>query len=171
MNPTVRLARPQDALAVAGVHVRAWQVAYRDLIDNEFLAGLRPEDRAATYAFGSDGQGAPETILATEDDEVLGFATMGPSRDEDAPRSGEILALYVDPPNWGTGVGRLLLGAARGRLLRRGFGEAILWVLVGNEQAERFYRADGWQRDGAERWEQPYGVVSRVVRYRRALEA
>lgn len=170
MTPTIRLARPEDALAVAGVHVRSWQAAYRRLIDAEFLRALRPEERARTYSFGSEDPGAPETIVAVEGEEILGFATTGPSRDEDAPGRGEIRALYVDPPHWGGGVGRLLLREAREWMRRRGYEEAILWVLVGNEAAERFYRADGWHRDGAERWEQPYGVRSRVIRYRRALD-
>lgn len=170
MTPRIRPARPEDALAVAEVHVRAWQAAYRGLIDDEFLDRLRAEDRAAGYTFGSCDPRAPETILATEGEQVLGFATSGPSRDDDAPEAGEIYALYVDPSRWGGGIGRLLLREARERLRQRGFTEAILWVLLGNESAARFYRADGWRRDGAERWEQPYGVVSQVVRYRRALE-
>ena len=29
-----------------------------------------------------------------------------------------------------------------------GFAEARLWVLEGNERAERFYRAAGWVHDG-----------------------
>lgn len=165
----IRDAAPGDELAVAAVHVRSWQVAYRGLIDDEFLDSLRPEDRAARYDFGSADPGAPKTIVALEAEEIRGFATIVPSRDEDAAGAGEIAALYVDPPHWGGGVGRLLLAAAKDRLRERGFGEAILWVLVGNEAAERFYRADGWGRDGAERLEQPYGVVSRVVRYRRLI--
>lgn len=170
MTPRTRLARPEDALAVAGVHVRAWQRAYRGLIDQEFLDGLRPEDRAATYAFGSADPAAPETILAEDRGEVVGFATAGPSRDADSRGLGELYALYVDPARWGRGVGRLLLCEARQRLRARGFEEAILWVLVGNEGADRFYRADGWRPDGSRRWEQPYGVVSQVRRYRRPLD-
>ena len=52
---------------------------------------------------------------------------------------------------------------------QRAYPEAIRWVLTGNEQAERFYRARGWARDGARRWEEPYGVRSHVIRYRRGL--
>lgn len=166
---TIRRAEPADALAVAGVHVRSWQVAYRGLIDDQFLDHLRAEDRAATYSLGTVGPDAPEMILAVEGDEVLGFAVLGPSRDEDTAGLGEVYGLYVDPPHWGSGVGRLLMREARTRLRERGFTEAILWVLHGNKQAERFYRAEGWQRDGAEREEQPYGVVVTVRRFRRHL--
>jgi GNAT superfamily N-acetyltransferase len=167
--PTIRDAAPDDALAVAAVHVRAWQVAYRGLIDDRFLGRLRPEDRAATYTFGSADPTAPRTIVAESDGEIWGFATVCPCRDQDAPDAGEISALYVDPSRWRTGTGRRLLEAATSRLRDDGYEDGVLWVLRGNERAQRFYEADGWRRDGAEREERPYGVVSQVARMRRPL--
>jgi GNAT superfamily N-acetyltransferase len=165
----VREARPEDALAIAEVHVRAWQRGYAGLIDDEFLAALRPEDRAARYELGSEDPAVPTMIVATEAGSVLGFAGVGPSRDADTPEAGEVVALYVDPEHWRGGVGRLLLDESLRRLRESGAEEAVLWVLLGNEVAERFYEAEGWRRDGAERSEQPYGVISRVRRFRRAL--
>lgn len=167
--PEIRRARAEDALEVAGVHVRAWQRAYRGLIDDDFLAALSPEERAAGYWFGEQEPGGQEAIVAVEDGAIVGFATFGPSRDADAPGAGELYALYVDPERWRSGAGRLLLAEARERLRRNGHAEAVLWVLRGNEGAERFYEVDGWERDGAERTEQPYGVISRVRRFRRPL--
>jgi hypothetical protein len=67
-------------------------------------------------------------------------------------------------------VGRALLLESRRRLRDAGFREGILWVLLGNEGAERFYAADGWSRDGATRTEQPYGPVVEVRRFRRRLD-
>lgn len=165
----IREATPADALAVAGVHVRSWQAAYRGLLPDDFLDALRPAERAARYAFGSSAPDAPRTILALRDGELAGFATVSPSRDADAPAAGELCALYVDPSHWRAGVGRGLLAESRRLLRRAGYEEALLWVLRGNEQAERFYEADGWRRDGAQRVEEPWGVVSTVIRFRRAL--
>lgn len=165
--PRIREATPDDALAVAEVHVRAWQAAYRGLIADEFLDRLRAEDRAATYAFGDPA--GPRTVVAEAGGTIRGFATVGPCRDEDAAGAGELYALYVDPSRWRGGTGRLLLAAATSLLREAGHEEAVLWVLRGNEGAERFYAAAGWRRDGAERWERPYGVVSRVLRMRRRL--
>jgi GNAT superfamily N-acetyltransferase len=167
--PTLRDADPDDALAIARVHVRAWQAAYRGLIDAEFLDRLRPEDRAARYRLGDPDPAAPHTLLAEAGGEVWGFATTGACRDSDAAGSGELYALYVDPERWRTGTGRLLLEAATERFRAEGFQQAVLWVLRGNDAAEGFYEAAGWRRDGAEREEQPYGVVSNVVRMRRSL--
>ncbi|MGN6663013.1 MAG: GNAT family N-acetyltransferase [Solirubrobacterales bacterium] len=169
MSREVRRAEPGEELAVAGVHVRAWLAAYRGLIDDDYLDGLRAEDRAAVHSFDAPGPNAPETLLAVEGDEILGFVAFGPSRDADAPEAGEIFALYIDPPRWGTGVGRLLMREARRCLRERGHTEGTLWVLEGNEPAERFYRSEGWERDGAEREEDPYGPLVTVRRFRRHL--
>ena len=47
----VRPARPDDAPGVASVHVRSWQVGYRGLLAQDYLDGLRPEDRMVDYSF------------------------------------------------------------------------------------------------------------------------
>jgi GNAT superfamily N-acetyltransferase len=167
----LRPAEPNDALAVARVHVRSWQVAYRNLIPDDFLDALRPEDRAARYDFAASDVRRPRTILAVERGAVLGFATTSPSRDADLPDHGELCALYVDPPKWGRGIGAALISAARARLAELGFRSALLWVLEGNVRAERFYRADRWAPDGVCRTDSRRGVTLHEVRYRRTLEA
>src|SRR5690242_11484227 len=144
-GPALRLADPADALEIAGVHVRSWQVGYRGLIDDAFLDALEPAQRAGIYGLGSSGPAAQETVVVVLDGEIAGFSTFGPTRDPDAAGAGEIYALYVDPPHWGTGLGRRLLEDSRRRLLTRGFTDAVLWVLLGNDRAERFYGEDGWR--------------------------
>jgi GNAT superfamily N-acetyltransferase len=166
---TVRRAQPRDAEAVAGVHVRSWQVGYGGLLPAEYLEALRPEDRMGRYQFDAPDPDLPFTVVAVEDDVIHGFATTGPARDVDALGCGELLALYVDPGAWGRGVGRRLMSEARAELGRRGFSEAILWVLVGNERAERFYVADGWVADDVGRRDEIWGVAVDEVRYRRPL--
>jgi hypothetical protein len=37
----LRRAEPADAMEVARVHVRSWQVAYRGLLPDAYLDGLR----------------------------------------------------------------------------------------------------------------------------------
>lgn len=166
----IRRAKPEDAHEVARVHVRSWQEAYRGLLPDDFLEALRPEDRARRYTFDAETPGAPYTLIALERERVLGFATTGPARDRDAPGLAELYALYVDPGAWGMGVGGRLHERALERMRELGHEQAILWVLKGNQQAARFYSARGWTRDGARRWEEPYGVRSRVIRYRRVLD-
>ena len=156
-------------MAVAHVHVRAWQAAYRGLMPDEYLAGLRPEAWVQRYDFGSLDSARPRTLVAVEADAVLGFATTSPARDEDAAAQGELCALYVEPDCWGRGIGQALAAAARGELQRLGFSRAVLWVLAGNARAERFYRADAWTPDGLRRPRQIWTMTVETVRYSRAL--
>jgi GNAT superfamily N-acetyltransferase len=167
---TLRDARPEDALSVARVHVRSWQVAYRGLLPHDYLDALRPEDRMTHYDFGKIDATAPATIVAAFDDNtIVGFATAGPSG-ADTPMTGELMALYVEPDAWGRGVGRRLIEEARARLHRSGFTDALLWVLVGNERAAQFYRRDGWSTDDHRRTQRVWGVLVDEIRFRRRLE-
>lgn len=163
----IREARPDDALQVARVHVRAWQVGYRGLLPAAYLERLRPEDRAARYVFGGGDPAGPATFVVVEDDAIRGFAMIGAARDGTA--AGELWALYVDPDAWGRGLGRALVAAARGELVQRRHAQAVVWALEGNERADRFYRADGWSPDGTRRTEMVGGVEASDLRYRRAL--
>ena len=57
-----------------------------------------------------------------------------------------------------------LIDDVRGRLREQRFSEAVLWVLVGNERAERFYRIDGWEPDGQGRREDVHGITVDEIR-------
>lgn len=164
----VREAVVGDARQIAEVHVRAWQVGYEGQLPGAFLDSLRPEERMARYRFGADAP-EQETIVALEDAVVRGFAVVGTSGDADVAGFGELYAIYVDPERWGGGVGRRLIAEARRRLVAAGHRSAVLWVLDGNARAERFYLADGWQRDGATKTMAFGGSEVDVVRYRRVL--
>jgi GNAT superfamily N-acetyltransferase len=167
----LRLAEPEDAIAVARVHIRSWQVAYRTLLPADYLDQLRPEDRAQKYDFASLDPRKPQTIVAVEEGVIHGFATTAPSRDLDLPGHGELYALYVDPEQWGRGIGVTLISAARTRLFRLGFRNAVLWVLAGNSRAEHFYQIDRWAPDGLRRTDSVWGVTVDEIRYQRGLEA
>ncbi|MGH8297550.1 MAG: GNAT family N-acetyltransferase [Steroidobacteraceae bacterium] len=165
----IRPAVPDDAMAVARVHVRAWQVAYRGLMLDEYLDALRPEERARRYDFTGFGPAQPKTLVAADEGTILGFATVSAARDEDAAGEGELCALYVEPDWWGRGVGQALGPAARSELYDLGFRKAMLWVVSGNARAQRFYRADGWIPDGLRRVRQVGGLTLDTVRYSRTL--
>jgi GNAT superfamily N-acetyltransferase len=163
----VRPATPDDAWAVAVVHVRSWQVAYRGLMPEELLDAQRPEDRAARYDFAPTDPDAPRTLVAEEDGSLGGFVTIAASADPAV--GGEVYALYVDPDRWGTGMGLALMTAGRAALVEQGFTTAGLWVLVGNERARHFYTVDGWRPDGVRRQDQVWGVEVDEERWRTRL--
>lgn len=168
---SLRAAVPDDAMAVAEMHVRSWQVGYRGLFPAEILDTLDPAKFASSYTFGLTRADQPATMLAVDDaGAVLGIATIGPRTDISAPSdTGQLWVLYVDPDAWGQGIGGLLIRDARLRLSGRGFTKAQLWVELGNERAQRFYRADGWTPDGRRQEEEFRGVRVTELCYRTTL--
>ena len=166
----LRPAEPEDALAVARVHVRSWQVGYRGLLPDDYLDELRPEDRAQKYSFQTGDPLQPSTNVAVEAESIDGFATTAPARDPDVPAHGELCALYADPDHWGHGIGRALVSAARGRLRSQRFLDTVLWVRAGNVRADRFYRVDQWAPDGRNRTASVWGVDVAELRYQLTLE-
>jgi GNAT superfamily N-acetyltransferase len=165
----IRVAVAADAMEIAQVHVRSWQRGYRGLLPEDYLNGLRPEDRAARYNFDDHAPGGAVSVVALEMGTICGFAVSGPARDDDATDQGEVLALYVDPNYWRRGIGRLLMKDARARLRTRGFAEAVLWALAGNDRGQAFYRADGWTPDGNTRTDEIWGARVDELRYRRVI--
>jgi GNAT superfamily N-acetyltransferase len=168
----VRRAGVEDASAIARVHVGSWQVAYHGLIPQDYLDRLDPEQRREQWARGLATPQWPRsgTLVAEGDAGIVGFAHIGPSRDDDAdPTVGEVAAIYALPTVWGTGVGRLLMGAALAGLAEAGYGQATLWVLETNARARRFYAAAGWRPDGAVKVGATRGFPLPEVRYRRPI--
>lgn len=168
----IRPAQPEDAAAVARVHIAGWQEAYAGLLPHDFLAGL-PESFDRRRRFWEEtartlgGRGV--FFVADIGGEVGGFVQGGESRDHPNEGVGEITAIYLLPAHWGKGIGRQLFATAVDRLRDADFHSAVLWVLDTNARARRFYEAAGWAPDGAEKEERVGDVILREVRYRTEL--
>ncbi|AKF11416.1 GNAT family N-acetyltransferase [Sandaracinus amylolyticus] len=144
---TIRLARVDDADALARVHVEGWRWGYRGLLPDAFLDGLSVPDRAARWR-DILARDAPRerTWVALDDHDAQGFVSIGPGRgvpDDVA----ELYAMYVTSRAAGTGVARVLMEHAIDAL-RADSRRAILWVLEHNARARRFYEREGWRADG-----------------------
>ncbi|CAH0219917.1 Mycothiol acetyltransferase [Microbacterium oxydans] len=160
---TVREATIADAEAIAGIHVRSWQAAYRGLIDQAFLDALSIADRTAGWRgiFTDPHPLTLGTLVGVRDDTILGWVSFGASRDEEegGTADGEIYGIYADPLFWSTGVGAALLSAAERRMTDAGHARARLWVLDGNDRADGFYARHGWAADGATKVEERPGLT------------
>jgi GNAT superfamily N-acetyltransferase len=165
---TVRNASSADADAIGRIQVETWRAAYAGLMPQEAIDGFDVAVRQAMWREGlaRTPQPGSATFVAVVDDEVVGFATVGASHSEEGP--GELYAIYVHPSQWGQGAGRALIERSEASLRESGFRSALLWVLAGNEQAERFYRAAGWKRDG-EKEDVFQGATVTELRYRKQL--
>jgi GNAT superfamily N-acetyltransferase len=169
----IRLAALADAPALAEVHVRSWQWAYRGQIPDEYLDGLSNTLERRVAARRAELAHLPPEHrwwVVEQAGQIVGFAITEPSRDDDAPPlTGEVALIYLLPEAAGKGIGRALFARAVTDLRERGYQQAILWVLEGNARARRFYEAAGWRPDGARKTEERPGALLREVRYTTAL--
>lgn len=147
--PTIRPATPHDTEAVVRIYIDSWNAGYGDLMSQP--------DRSVTpdllQRWRHDlAQPVPHRWwVAVEDDSIVGFAGIGPSRDPVDPQLGELDSIAVDPPYWGMGVGKALISLALQHLVSDGYREAILWTVEGYERGIAFYESMGWKRDGGVR--------------------
>jgi GNAT superfamily N-acetyltransferase len=160
----VRPATGEDADAVERIRIGGWRTAYRHIYPANELDALpidpeRWRERLATPPRGW-------STFVAENDGVVGFASVGPSRDIEG--IGELYAIYVDPDAWSTGAGRALIEKCEEQLALE-YDEAALWVLEDNPRARAFYERAGWEPDGARKVEPRFGVHAAEVRYRKAL--
>lgn len=163
----IRAATTSDAEQIARVHVDSWREAYAEVIPASYLDSIDVVERAETWRERLSGPTRGLSIwVAEEGDEVLGFACLGPSRDEDADRATlEIYAIYLEPSAWGRGVARELMRTVLAAVPANGV--VTLWVLDANDRARHFYRRNGFQPDGVERLDEIGGQHYKEIRYRR----
>lgn len=143
-----------DADEVARVHVTVWQEAYAGLMPADYLGSLDP------VAFGTSWRERllhpKEGVghwLARDEVGIVGIATAGPARDEDAPVTFELYAINVLARGHGTGVARDLLAHAIGDRA------AYLWVLEANQRARAFYQRHGFEDEGGRKSEPDTGAL------------
>lgn len=174
MDYSVRAATPDDAAHLAALHVASWQSAYRGLLPDDVLDNLELPPRERKWAaYLSEPQSRRCTLVACARDDILGFVTVGPNREETAqPDEGELHALYLHPRYWRRRIGSGLHSVALSHLREKGFKNATLWVLDGNERALGFYLQAGWHADMTSRTVVgPSGVPLPENRLRRDLPA
>ena len=81
----IRSAIPSDAKAIAQVHIRSWQQAYRDLMPCEYLDSLNKTLPQRVSYWTNTIQSGDSTLLVAElDNQVIGWISVGASRDPDA---------------------------------------------------------------------------------------
>jgi L-amino acid N-acyltransferase YncA len=166
----IRPARVQDAAAVADVNRRGWLLAYAHIVPAATMreAAVDLASRWADGLAGAADDGREVWVATDHADAVIGFVSVGPSRDADAaPGVGELRAIYLAEQAIGTGVGRALLARGELALAARGYASATLWVFEGNTRARRFYERHGWSAE-PDSGPGPWGWAP-SVRYRKGL--
>jgi ribosomal protein S18 acetylase RimI-like enzyme len=99
---------------------------------------------------------------------IIGLATGGATRDDDALTPWELYSIHVTAAQQGRGVADDLIRAVAGS----GDGDAAVWVLAQNTRAQRFYRRHGFRVEGASAVDEFTGARQiRMVRVSGLLQA
>ena len=140
----VRLARVDDARAIAEVHVASWRTTYKGIFPDALLDSLSVDKREQSWR---ETLAVPEpnsvTLVACNvDGSIVGFISGGAERTGRLGYEGELYAIYLLQLAQRQGLGTLLVQHFVGELRARGFGSMAVWVLAANP-FRKFYEALG----------------------------
>jgi ribosomal protein S18 acetylase RimI-like enzyme len=158
----IRPATLDDVGTIARNHVASWQAGYRGILSDELLDNLQVSARVDRWTKVVTEDAPGDSLLVVEDDGELRGHVYGAPATRPYHEGGEIISLYCPPEAWGHGYGRALLVAGREALVDLGYDQLGIWVLDGNDRAQRLYHRDGWVFDGTREPMEIDGIVQDV---------
>jgi len=161
----IRNATTTDAAAIAALHAESWRIAYRGMLQDDYLDRKIFPERLALWEERFRTPGANQYVIVAEiDAKVAGFACA--YGDEDATWGSFLDNLHVTPEFKRKGVGSALMrDVAQWSLKSWPDCGMYLWVLESNTPAIRFYEKVGGRRAGEGMWNPPDGGEYRKLRY------
>lgn len=147
----IRKAISKDALGIAEVHVQSWKEAYKGIISQDFLDGLRIEDRLPLWEsnLNNPNPNAPVYVAEDSNGKIVGFSSFGKERTKNNQLDGELYAIYLLSEVKRKKVGSKLLLAGINDMLSQGFESLLVWVLADNP-GRRFYEQYGSVKETSE---------------------
>ncbi|MEO3750570.1 GNAT family N-acetyltransferase [Streptomyces sp. B6B3] len=139
---TLRAAEPDDAEHIALLHADNWRRRYRGVFADAYLDGDVVAERRSVWTARLAAPGDSLTLLAEDDDGLVGFGHVVFDEDD---RWGSLLDnLHVVHSRQGSGLGRVLLTRVAEAAAERATSRSLyLWVLEANTAARGFYRTLG----------------------------
>jgi ribosomal protein S18 acetylase RimI-like enzyme len=140
----IRRAIPDDAHAIATIHVLSWQRSYRHILPASILDALDITSREKNWRHRiSEGL---HVLVIEAGHHIIGFTSICPARDNDlnAQRYAEISTMYIHPDACRHGIGTQLMDAVFADLRATGFTDVVLWAACENARARKFYEKMGF---------------------------
>ena len=161
----IRIANAPDAAAIADLHAESWRIAYRGMLQDDYLDREIFPERLALWDERFRTPAANQYVIVAEvDAKVAGFACAYGGED---PVWGSFLDnLHVTPASKRTGIGSALMqDVAQWSMKAWPNCGMYLWVLESNTPAIRFYERVGGRCAGEGLWNPPDGGEYRKLRY------
>lgn len=106
------------------------------------------------------------SFVVEADGKVVGWCTVGASRDKDSTKEiGELYGIYIHPDSIGKGFGSKLMDHALNALRKDGYKKATLWVLTSNEKTRKWYEKKGWKVEGKTKIDKRQNAELHEIRY------
>jgi len=166
----LRRATTDDAAGIAQVHADGWERAHQGLVPPEYIDCQSSRGREDFWRGELQVEARDrKPWVALLDERIIGFASGGIARDEDAGRgTGEIYQLFVTPECWEKGIRSNLIKHVVRDLSEHDFHRALFWILSADSTMRAFAEHVGMKADGSTRFEDCGGTQVEEVRY--ALE-
>lgn len=134
----IRYYEEKDIEQVEKIITEDWKIAYKGIIDDEYLKNLDYKDKEKSIR--EKYQKRKSIVL--EEGIVKGYSRFGENREEEKDL-GELYALYVEADERGKKIGEKLLRKTASILKERGYKEMVIWCLKENKKARKFYEKMG----------------------------
>ncbi|MHC6175145.1 GNAT family N-acetyltransferase [Glutamicibacter sp. X7] len=141
----IRPATSDDVRPALEMKLQAWREAYAQLRDAAFFDFHTAElEGQVTWWERGLAAGAGFFVAERADGRIIGLAGGTPVIDEDRDAGVEVELgmIYVLQEYYGTGLGEYLLQTVLGQ------GDALVWVVEGNDRAAAFFAKHGFAPDG-----------------------
>lgn len=135
----IRYYEERDIDKIAKIIVDDWKIAYKGIIDDDYLENLNYIDRAKNIKEKYEKQ---KSIVYIDKEDVKGYCRFGENRDNEK-EYGEIYALYIKYDERNNGIGKSLSKKAMQILKDKGYKEVVIWCLKENKNARKFYEKIG----------------------------
>ena len=152
--------RIEDAFRVADIHTRAWQVAYKGILDQKLLDTIDVMEREVMWRDKLIPNEDRTNLVLEVEAEIKGWSAFGRSVDDS--KAQELIGIYVDPIYFREGVGTELWRTTSEHMLGQNPKKLVLWVLEKNKQARGFYEKMGFGITGETRKVSWLGDVTEV---------
>ena len=144
---TLRPARPDEAEALAQLHVEAWLDAHASLAPTAAVKALDAARRLPAWQ-GYLADPTQHVLVADQGSKLAGLVCFGKASQPALGDQAAIKHLYVVATARHKGVGKALLQAALRQIAKAGFTKATLAVVSQNTAARRSYTSCGGQETG-----------------------
>lgn len=144
---TVRLAVPEDATDMAEIHMRSWEVAYKDIIPADYIREKNATRSAMWKKSLSEGQ-YPHRVIQLNGKTVGNMCVAPPQDDDLGDDYYELHGIYLHPDYYRQRIGTRAMEYAFD--IARNFDKKFItvWVFEENINSIKFYEKCGFSTDG-----------------------